>query len=155
MTLLHWFTLLSSLIIPCCDFVERNAPKKFWWNSSCFLLVLWISADLQNLVVSSGLSCYYWFMFGVAEWTQLLMLIPLWYFAEGLHCWQLRLKELFLNKSTMHFLKSFFSPSFDGLWARREVEVLQNYLKNLSLKFTAFLIFILVFWVLHIVYKII
>jgi hypothetical protein len=39
----------------------------------------------------------------------------------------------------MHFLKSFFSPSFDGLWARREVEVLQNYLKNFKPKIHCFL----------------
>jgi hypothetical protein len=28
-TLLHWISLLSSLIFVCHDFVERNAPKNF------------------------------------------------------------------------------------------------------------------------------
>ena len=25
----HWFALPSLLIIACCDFIERNAPKNF------------------------------------------------------------------------------------------------------------------------------
>ena len=40
-----WFTLLSSLIFACCDFIERNAPKSFWWCFSCFFLVQWTHAD--------------------------------------------------------------------------------------------------------------
>jgi hypothetical protein len=36
----HWLALLSFLIFACHNFIERNAPKKFWWCSGC-LLPLW------------------------------------------------------------------------------------------------------------------
>ena len=37
----YWFTLPSLLIIICHDFVERNAPKNFWWYFRGFLPLLW------------------------------------------------------------------------------------------------------------------
>ena len=55
--LLHWFTLLSSLIFACHDFIEKNIPKSFWWCSGCFFLLQWTHADGQSLMVSSVHLC--------------------------------------------------------------------------------------------------
>jgi hypothetical protein len=70
-TLLHWFALLSLLIIACCDIVERNALKNFWWYSRCFLALLHARVDWQILNVSSWSRHCYWFRFGVSlvNWT--------------------------------------------------------------------------------------
>jgi hypothetical protein len=40
----------SLLVIICLDFIERNAPKNFWWSSCGFLLLQMTRADWQNLV---------------------------------------------------------------------------------------------------------
>ena len=72
MTLLHWFTLLSLLIIACHDFIERNTPKNFSWCSGCFLPLPQFLLD-QATASSSGLTAY------SEDWN--------------------RLKELLLNKS--------------------------------------------------------
>lgn len=78
----------SLLIFAYHDFIETNAPKAFWWYSSCFLLLLWICANRQSLVISSGLNSCYWLMFGVllVNWT------------ANNKDWN-RPKELFLNGS--------------------------------------------------------
>lgn len=44
-----------SLVIICHDFIQRNAPKNFWWYSDGFLPLPRIRADWQSLGVSSGL----------------------------------------------------------------------------------------------------
>jgi hypothetical protein len=64
-----------SLIIFCEDFIERNAPKIFWWCSSSFLLLLLTQAYWQSLAVSSGLKCSCRFMNGVCEGIELPLLI--------------------------------------------------------------------------------
>lgn len=49
----------------CLTRLHRNTSKKFWWYSGCFLLFQRAHANLQSLVVSSGFSCCYWFLFAV------------------------------------------------------------------------------------------
>ena len=88
-TLWHWFALLSSLIFAWPDFIERNAPKNFWWCSGCFLLLWWTRADWQSLSVSSGSSCCCWFTFSA---------LLLDYTADNKD-WSCP-KELLLNRST-------------------------------------------------------
>lgn len=57
MTLFPWFTLLSSLILTCIDFIEKSTLKNFCWCSSGGFLLLWqTNAPWQSLIVSSGLS---------------------------------------------------------------------------------------------------
>lgn len=51
----------ASLGFPGLHFVARNAPKNMWYSG-------WFLPIRQNLVVSAGLSCCYWFMFGVCYW---------------------------------------------------------------------------------------
>ena len=48
----YWFTLPSLLITIWQDFVERNAPRNFWWCPSSFLLLLGIQTNCQSLAVS-------------------------------------------------------------------------------------------------------
>ena len=97
MTLLHWFALLSPLIITSHDFVERNASKNFWWYSGCFLSLLWTSGEASPH--SSISSCRCWFMYVVllVDWT------------ADHKSWNCPI-ELFLNRSTTpHFLLTFLS----------------------------------------------
>ena len=63
MMLLHWFALLSLLIFACCDFIERNTPKNFWWHSGCSLPLQQTHGWLAGLEVSSG-SSHCWFIVG-------------------------------------------------------------------------------------------
>jgi hypothetical protein len=44
----------SLLAIVCLDFIERNAPKNFWWCSGGFLLLLRTWVDWQSEVEVSG-----------------------------------------------------------------------------------------------------
>jgi hypothetical protein len=49
----HWFALPSSLIIISHAFLERNAPKNFWWcsvTSCCFCRLGTIGGALQFLL---------------------------------------------------------------------------------------------------------
>jgi hypothetical protein len=75
----NWFALLDSLILACCDFIVKNAPKNLWWCSSGFFLLLWTCADRSNLMVSSGPSGCYGFMFamytGLVYWTAVADLV--------------------------------------------------------------------------------
>lgn len=54
MTSLHWFALLSLLILACRDFIGRNIPGNFRWYSNCFMLRPWTCIHQQSLMVSSG-----------------------------------------------------------------------------------------------------
>ena len=77
-TLWNWFTLISYLIFTCCNFVERNTPKNFWWYFDCFLL---LRLDLCWLVEPWGFF-----------WIEDILLI-LWCFASGQDCRQQRLES--------------------------------------------------------------
>lgn len=65
----HWFSLLPSSIFACHNFVERHAPKNFWW--------FWLR--LAPLVYSGWLAepCGY-------LWIKQLLLTHVWYFTSGL-----------------------------------------------------------------------
>jgi len=57
--------LLSSLIFACRDFVERSAPKNFWWYPGCCLQLPQTHTSWWSLAVSPGSSRCCWFVFGV------------------------------------------------------------------------------------------
>ena len=82
MMLWHWFTLPSSLIIICHDFIERNTPKNVWWYSGGFLLLLKTWADCQSLLASFGSNFHCWCMNGICEWIKLPLLICVNWIAE-------------------------------------------------------------------------
>jgi hypothetical protein len=42
----------SLMVISCCDFMDRNAPKNFWWCSGSFLLLP--SSDLGESAEPQG-----------------------------------------------------------------------------------------------------
>jgi hypothetical protein len=58
----------SLLVIVCCDFIERNTPKNFWWNAGGLgridkvLSVFWVK-----------LLC--WLMNSICKWTEPKLLI--------------------------------------------------------------------------------
>ena len=101
-TLWHWFMLPSALTIICHDFIERNAPKNFWYSSGFLELP-------QTRVIRRAL----WFY-----WIELPLLICEWCLQVDwastadsceLICWYPDIedwnhpKELFLNGSTSSF----------------------------------------------------
>lgn len=97
----------SLLVIVCHDFIEKNAPKYFWWCSGGFFLLLQLGLGpsgrawgflLHRTAIAgfwmgfvSGLNYRYWSM-----WAELVI------------SWQCKLdslpKKLFLNRSTCSFV---------------------------------------------------
>lgn len=63
----------SSLTIGCQDFVERKALKNFWWYSGTFLSLLQTLASWP-IEVSSDSNCHRWFVNGVCEGIEQLLL---------------------------------------------------------------------------------
>ena len=73
----HWSLLMkmsgigspchSLLIIVCHDFIERNAPKNFWWCFSGFLPFPQVQDNWQSLLVSSRSNCHCWFINGISR----------------------------------------------------------------------------------------
>ena len=63
--------LVFSLTFACCNFVERNARKKFQWGTGSNLTCWRTQADQWGFTVSFGVSCYYWFIFSIlpVDWT--------------------------------------------------------------------------------------
>lgn len=73
----HWLALLSSLIIACHDFTERNTPKNFWQCSGCFSPPQWTHAD---------------WLVEPCDFFRVDGAILVWCFASGLNRWQWRLE---------------------------------------------------------------
>jgi hypothetical protein len=116
----HWFALYSSLIIVCCDFVEINKPKNFWWYSSSFLPILKTQSDCQSLVVSSELCMW-------VDWATTADSCELNCWCPDSVDWN-HPKELFPNRSTSFFALLTFP--FHYLWcSRKEVKHLSILIK--------------------------
>ena len=115
MMLWHWFTLPSSLIIVCNNFIEGNAPKNSW-SSSNFWPLLQTRINWQSLMVSSGSNSLCWFLNGDCDYqatTADLCELNCWY--PDNEDWD-HPPKLFLNRSTSAF--AILTSPFHCLWWR-------------------------------------
>ena len=123
MTFWHWLGLPSSPITVCCDSVERNAPKNFWWYSSGFLPLLRI------WVIGRALQFFFWLKLELLIQKRCSWVVELLVDSCELKSWYphntdfISPKELFLNRFRSSFaLVTFLSTTSCGWWARREVK---------------------------------